>query len=117
MKKIILSLTLLIATTTAFCQVKISPGIKTGINLANLSNVDDTSVKLGFQGGFFVNIHLTSFYELQVETTYSNQGTTFDAATIDNGFDPIIVQHEEDFDLEYINLNIANKFFPVKILV
>ena len=114
MKKIILSLALLIATTSVFSQVKISPGIKTGINLANLSNVDNTSAKLGLHGGLFVNIHLTSFYELQVETTYSQQGTTFDAATIDNGFDPIIVLNEEDLDLDYINLNIANKFFPVK---
>jgi len=114
MKKVILSLTIILATTTVFSQVKISPGIKTGLNLSTLSNVDNSSAKLGLQGGLFVNIHLASFYELQIETTYSNQGTTFDANRIDNGFDPIIVQEEERFELDYLNLNIANKFFPVK---
>ena len=114
MKRIFLALGFIALTTTVFSQVRISPGIKTGLNLASLSNVDNSSSKLGLQGGLFVNIHLTNFYELQVETTYSNQGTSYDTPRISGGFDPIIYQREEDLDLDYINLNIANKFFPVK---
>ena len=114
MKRIFLALGFIAITLSAFSQVRISPGIKTGLNLANLSNVDNSSSKLGLQGGLFVNVHLTNFYELQVETTYSNQGTTYDALRVNNGFDPLLVRQEEDLDLEYINLNIANKFFPVK---
>ncbi|MFD2822399.1 porin family protein [Lacinutrix iliipiscaria] len=114
MKNKLLVLACLILTTTVFSQVSVSPGIKAGLNLANLSNVDDTSAKLGLQGGLFVNLHLANFYELQIETTYSNQGTTFNEVTYDNGFDPIIILEEEDLDLEYVSLNLANKFFPVK---
>ncbi|MFD2542755.1 porin family protein [Lacinutrix gracilariae] len=115
MKKIILSLALIIASTTAFSQVTVSPGIKTGLNLANLTNVDNSKTKLGFQGGLFVNIHLANFYELQVETTYSNQGTTIEYRSHSSGFDPG-TRYEDDLNLEYISLNLANKFFPIKDL-
>ncbi|MDO6596019.1 porin family protein [Oceanihabitans sp. 2_MG-2023] len=106
MKKIILSLALIIASTTVFSQVTVSPGIKAGFNLANLSNVDESTAKLGLQGGLYVNLHLARFYELQIETTYSNQGTTFEYSDFDSTY-------EEDLDLEYVSLNLANKFFPV----
>lgn len=113
MKKIILSLALIIAGTTAFSQFSVSPGIKTGLNLASLSNVENSSTKTGLQGGLFVNLHLASFYELQLETTYSSQGSTFEYRTFSSGFDPSS-SYEEDLNLEYISLNLANKFFPFK---
>ncbi|QRM88859.1 outer membrane beta-barrel protein [Lacinutrix sp. WUR7] len=113
MKKIILSLALIIASTTAFSQVTVSPGVKAGFNLANLSNVDESTTKLGLQGGLFVNLHLSSFYELQIETAYSSQGATFEYKEYDFFTDNYRTV-KEDLDLDYISLNIANKFFPIK---
>ena len=72
MKKLLLLF--IITSTTVFSQVKVRPGVKLGLNNAKLSNLSQTESKLGLNAGMFVNLHLSSFYELQVETNYSSQG-------------------------------------------
>ena len=115
MKKIFLTLAIIAFSTTAFSQVKIRPGVKLGLNLAKLSNANQATNKLGINGGLFLNVHLSSFYELQVETTYSDQGTTYKFQNQSQNTDPLFsFNNDQDLNLEYISLGIANKFFPVK---
>ncbi len=85
MKKIFLSLTL-IAGTFAFAQStststdastpltsssKIKFGLKAGLNVSNLSNMDMNS-KAGFYGGAFVNIPVSKDFSVQPEVLYSH---------------------------------------------
>lgn len=114
MKKLFLLLIVVISWANAVAQVKVRPGLKLGLNSAKLTNVYQSERKLGINGGLFVNVHLTRFYELQVEAGYSNQGTGYKSSR-SGGFDPIIDGNfSEDINLEYLYFGIANKFFPIQ---
>jgi len=103
MKKIILSLALVIATTTAFSQVEFNPGVRLGVNQSKITN-SELEAKTGLYAGLFANIQFTDFYALQPEITYSNQGGKSDI----NGVD--------DLNIHYVSVGVANKFFVVKDL-
>ncbi|WP_452230726.1 MULTISPECIES: porin family protein [unclassified Lacinutrix] len=103
MKKIILSLALLIAGTTAFSQVTLKPGVRAGANFANVSNLK-TDQKTDFYIGAFLEMQLADFYALQPEVTYSRQGAKYDISGVD------------DLDLQYVGLTVINKFSPIKNL-
>ncbi|MDR3025312.1 porin family protein [Chryseobacterium sp.] len=86
MKKIFLGLAL-IAGTFVFAQntstdaappstsspSKIKFGLKAGLNVSNLSNMDMKS-KAGFYGGVFMNIPVAKDFSVQPEVLYSNVG-------------------------------------------
>jgi len=115
MKKTILILAFLVASSTTFAQIKIRPGIKLGLNNSRLQGLDNAESKAGINGGLFVNFDFTRFYELQIETTYSQQGAKLSrqaSNTIINN-DPIFSNNtfEQDIDLQYFSLGVANKFF------
>ncbi|MDX1278647.1 porin family protein [Oceanihabitans sediminis] len=118
MKKALLSLALLVTSSIAIAQVTVSPGIKAGINKSNISDMEGTSSKTGFHAGLFVNLDLASFYELQVETTYSNQGAKVKNYSLDNYQGDVIINENgtSDLNLDYLSIGIANKFFIVKDL-
>ena len=112
MKKLVLAIALITVTTT-FSQIKVRPGIKMGLNSSNITNLDGSS-KTGFNGGLFVNIHLARFYELQVETTYSNQGfNEADYIGYDYYNDLLYNAQGRDLNIHYLSFGIANKFFIV----
>lgn len=99
MKKIIFLLGLITLGYSVSGQSKVNLGVKAGLNFSSLSNLDNSSTKTGLDAGLFVNIDFARFYEMQVETTYSNQGSSFRSG--------------DDLCLGYINLNVANKFYPI----
>jgi len=66
MKNLFFVVVFLIVSTTIFSQVKVLPGIKTGINFSNLTNSVHSSTKAGEYVGLFVNVYLAKFYELQL---------------------------------------------------
>lgn len=103
MKKIILSLALIIAGTTAFSQVTFKPGARTGANFANVSNLK-TDKKTDFYFGALVEMQFTEIYGLQPEVTYSRQGAKFDISGAD------------DLELQYVGISVINKFSPIKDL-
>lgn len=115
MKKHLLTALLIFVTgTSLFAQVKVRPGIKAGFNASTITNTESSSRKIGFDGGMFVNIHFARFYEMQVETSYSNQGVSWDDY---NYYDPYEDEYlyagEDDMNLHYFTLGVANKFFVV----
>jgi hypothetical protein len=75
MKKISLSLALLISATTLFAQVP-KYGIKAGLNMATVTG-SGGDLKPGFNGGVLAHIHITPAFSLQPEVMYSNQGTKY----------------------------------------
>lgn len=121
MKKTILFFALLTVSITAFSQVKVRPGVRLGLNAANITNISDSDTKIAPNAGLFVNIHLSNFYELQVETNYSNQGASRDNnavhfTTVDP-YDPYNPYYRNylnnDINVHYVSLAIANKFFVI----
>lgn len=102
MKKNVLILLLFLTVICGFAQVKVSPGLRVGANIANLSNTD-FDPKTGIYAGAFVSIRFADFYTLQPEITYSQQG----------GKGSWLNQNE-DLKLDYLSFGVANKFYVVK---
>lgn len=114
MKNLLLILIFIFTSTLAYSQFKVRPGVKAGLNFSDLSNVENSSTKTGLNVGIFVNLHLTHFYELQVEAGFSSQGSSINSRYWSDGFDPIISSNSIDYELNYATLAVANKFFPFK---
>src|SRR3546814_2211580 len=69
----LLSVVAIAATTQLFAQKKVSPGIRAGVNVATLSNVN-ADFKTDFYAGGILSLHLAQRYTLQPELIYTRQG-------------------------------------------
>lgn len=58
---VVLAFVLLIGIQ-AEAQVKVSPGLRGGLNISTLSNIDDNSSKTDFYVGGLVNIKFNRFF-------------------------------------------------------
>ncbi len=75
MRKItLIAFVLFIGLATSQAQVKVSPGIRGGLNISTLTNIDDNSSKTDFYVGGLVNIKFNKFFSVQPEINYSRQG-------------------------------------------
>lgn len=110
MKKIFLTAILVATTFMVSAQVKIRPGIKTGLNIANVSNSINegtiTDAKQDFYLGAYVNVKFSDFYQLQPEVVYSRQGFIVDGTTT---FGRNL--NSLDVELNYLSIGLANKLF------
>lgn len=110
MKKIFLTAILVATTFMVSAQVKIRPGIKTGLNIANVSNSINegtiTDAKQDFYLGAYVNVKFSDFYQLQPEVVYSRQGFVVDGTTT---FGRNL--NSLDVELNYLSIGLANKLF------
>ncbi|TYA52329.1 porin family protein [Formosa maritima] len=114
MKKLFLAIAFVAISLPTFSQVKVRPGLRMGINLSNITNIDNTERKVGFNGAMFANIHFARFYELQPELTYSNQGfKRNDYAYYDPYYGDVIHMEGDNFNIHYVGMSVANKFFVV----
>ncbi|MGV3461386.1 MAG: outer membrane beta-barrel protein [Flavobacterium sp.] len=108
MKKIALLLLCMIGLSAA-AQVTFKPGIRAGVNFANITD-SESDTRTDFYAGAFGAIKLSKFYTLQPEITYSRQGAnnlnlySYDYNTGNN------VQYKNDVEIEYISLGLINKF-------
>ena len=100
MKRIFLLLALVVTSTTAFSQITVRPGIRSGVNFAKLTNTGSDS-KTDFYIGGFAAIEFARFYTLQAELTYTRQGA-------DSKF-----SSDFDIELQYLSFAVANKFFMI----
>lgn len=82
-----------------------------GLNASTITNHEDSGRLLGFSGAMFVNLHISSFYDLQPEITYSNQGFKGGRYHYVNYYGDIILAKEENASIHYLELSLANKFF------
>jgi hypothetical protein len=112
MKNLLLTITFIAISLSTFSQVKVRPGLRMGINASTITNHENSERKIGFSGAMYANIHFASFYELQPEMTYSNQGFKENNYTyIDPYYGDIIHTNGDDINIHYLGLAIANKFF------
>lgn len=112
MKKVIFATLCCIGFATSQAQVTVKPGVRAGLNVSNLTNLDADS-RADFYVGGHIGIQFTSFYTLQPELTYSRQGASVNSYFYDDTFDPSVSpgrRRSTDIELQYISLSVANKF-------
>ena len=94
------------------------PEIKAGLNKSNMNYIERTSSNTDFHTGLFGVLKPTSFYELQVESTYSNKGSKEKYYIFNNYHQDVIINENDTsyLDLDYLPTSIVSKFFLVKNL-
>ncbi|MFB3386145.1 porin family protein [Flavobacterium sp. LAR06] len=106
MRKIaLIAFALFIGLATSQAQMKVSPGIRGGLNLSTLTNIDDNSMKSDYYIGGLVEIKFNKYFTLQPEITYSRQGSEgreyyFDTDSFEN----------TKYELNYVTLGAVAKF-------
>lgn len=112
MKKVIFATLCCLGFATSQAQVTVKPGVRAGLNVSSLTNLDADS-RADFYVGGQVGIQFTKFYTLQPELTYSRQGASVNNYFYDDPFDPDFSSNRSrssDIELQYISLAVANKF-------
>ncbi|MEZ0180826.1 porin family protein [Flavobacterium oncorhynchi] len=104
MKKItLIAFVLCIGIQLSQAQVKVSPGLRGGLNVSTLTNIDDNQSKTDFYVGGLVNIKFNKYFSLQPEITYSRQGD--EGRYFENGR-----YYSEKYKLNYLTLGAVAKF-------
>lgn len=104
MKKVtLIAFVLFTGLITSHAQVRVSPGIRGGLNFSTLTNVEDNSSKTDFYLGGLVNIKFNKYFSLQPEITYSRQGD--EGRYFEDGR-----YYSEKYELNYITLGAVAKF-------
>jgi Outer membrane protein beta-barrel domain len=111
MKKIILSVTLLVLFQNLTAQ-NVRFGLKGGLNVANQKFTGSLSPTnssiIGLNIGVFTEIKFSNEIALQPELLFSMQGSSFDLRVSD-GFTTVDTSNK--FDLGYINLPVMLKYY------
>ncbi len=97
---------LFIGVLTSQAQVTVSPGIKGGLTLSRLTNIDDNGLKSDFYAGGLVAIKFNKYFTLQPEITYSRQGSEgryYSEQNPDFGT-------RAKYELNYLSLDAVAKF-------
>lgn len=103
-KSIIIAFVLFIGIATTQAQVSVSPGLRGGLNLSRLTNIDDNGLKSDFYVGGFVAIKFNKFFTLQPELTYSRQGSEGRYYDINDNY------YSTKYELNYLSLDAVAKF-------
>nr|WP_315248021.1 porin family protein [uncultured Flavobacterium sp.] len=104
MRKSILIAFVLFIGLTAQAQIKVSPGVRGGLNFSTLTNIDDNSTKTDFYLGGLVNIKFNKYFSLQPELSYSRQGDK-GREYFDNGS-----YRNINYELNYVTVGAVAKF-------
>lgn len=105
MKKIILAVSIALLSTGAFAQGGFQWGVKAGLNLATITNVDDAKFRPGLNAGVFGEYVINEFVGIQAELLYSMQGYKFDGTS-----------GKTTAKFDYINLPILAKLYVLENL-
>ncbi|MBO9583036.1 MAG: PorT family protein [Flavobacterium sp.] len=103
MKKFAVLAFVLFIGIQANAQVRVSPGLRGGLNVSTLTNIDDNSSKTDFYIGGLVDIKFNKFFSLQPEINYSRQGDR--GRYFENGR-----YYSENYELNYVTLGAVAKF-------
>jgi len=108
MKKSFLTLLGLVAvSTTAVAQQEVKFGPKAGVNIANLSGLDNSEMKIGFHVGAVAEIKFNEKFSVQPEVLYSAQGAKSSIVTP-------LGTIESEVKNDYINVPIMAKYYIVE---
>lgn len=82
-----------IGTFVSNAQFELKPGVRAGVNISKVTNLEADSKTDFFVGGL-VELKFVDFYSLQPELIYSRQGFKLD----------------ETYSLDYLSIGVTNKF-------
>ncbi len=99
MKKLIILISAIFIANFINAQ-HVTFGIKGGLNLANLTGVNDNTTRVSFNAGGLAHIHINEHFAVQPEVFYSGQGIHFQ-----NGNNP-----DADIKLGYINIPVLLQY-------
>lgn len=102
MKKYVLALGLLSIVAAAAQAQRITPGIKGGLNISDVSGINGDN-RLSGNIGLFLNSRLNSRWAIQPELLYSGQGQQY-----------VVANNEFTLALSYIQVPLMFQFYPVK---
>lgn len=106
MKKTLFTFILLISAAGIHAQVATTAVVRTGLNLASITNMNaDTKADFYIGGG--VSIQFTDFYALQPELNYTRQGAKIRYNEI---FTPAPAAASDDLEIQYLSIGVINKF-------
>lgn len=85
MKRILVALSAvaMVAVAAQAQAAKMYGGVKGGVTFANMSDIDDSSMRTGFVGGVFVGTHVNDQLGFRVEGLYVQKGAKADSANVD----------------------------------
>ena len=99
MKKLLFAAVAVFAFGAANAQ-EVKFGAKAALNLSNVTgDVEDNSMKVGFQIGGLVEIKISDKFAVQPELVYSAQGTKYDG------------DGNPKLNLDYLNIPVMAKFY------
>jgi len=115
MKKLtVIAFVLFIGIITPQAQVKFSPGFRGGLNISDLTNMqENTSAKSDFYIGALVAIKFNKYFTLQPELNYSRQGTDIRLSSLafENPGDPKFYSKNIKAEINYLTLGAVGKFY------
>lgn len=98
---------------TSNAQVTVSPGLRGGLNISDLSNMPgNTNSKSDFYIGGLVAIKFNKYFTLQPELNYSRQGANFHFSSLafQNPGDPNFYSRNTKAEINYLTLGAVGKF-------
>ncbi|SFQ41580.1 porin family protein [Hymenobacter arizonensis] len=101
MKKVILSLGLLVGVTAAAQAQNVTFGLKAGVNLANVTGDNTRELKsiIGANGGLAANFGFSDLLSVQPELLYSMKGTKYEVSN-----------YKREGRLNYLDVPVLVKF-------
>jgi hypothetical protein len=102
MKKYVLALSLFCIVAGSLQAQKITPGIKGGLNISDVSGINGDN-RLSGHVGLFLHSRLNRNWAIQPEILYSGQGQQY-----------MVLNNEWTLALSYIQVPVMFQFFPVK---
>lgn len=112
MKKITMSLLAIFAFSgAALAQTPdIKIGAKAGLNISNISDLDDSKSKTGFHVGAVAEIFITEKFSVQPEIIYSTQGAKQEETVYFMG---VSAKFKATTKLDYLNIPIMAKYYII----
>ncbi|OUL63832.1 porin family protein [Flavobacterium sp. AJR] len=106
MKKLILiAVVFLVGILNTQAQVTVSPGIRGGLNISNLTNFGSSDAKTDFYVGGLVAIRFNKYFTLQPELTYTRQGAEAREYALGS-----FRSRKVTYELNYVSLGAVAKF-------
>ncbi|MEN7550790.1 porin family protein [Rapidithrix thailandica] len=111
MRKIILSIAFALCSM-AYAQAQLSGGLKAGLNLSNISNLDmeediDMKSKIGYHFGAYLNAKLAEKISIQPEVLFSTQGSKASDSEEDSGYS---YEYDIKANVNYLNIPVLVTF-------
>lgn len=102
MNKFVLALSLLCIVAFSSHAQQLTPGIKGGLNIADVTGINGDN-RLSGHVGLFLHSRINPKWSIQPEILYSGQGQQY-----------VVINHEYTLALSYIQVPVMFQYHPVK---